>query len=82
MLVKGSHMSTPIQEECKRIFIHRFTGDHMPEWPSGNYKKYPHFTDDKEWLENTFFHVTINGTLDKRYNHCESHPTFPLGRVS
>jgi len=37
------------------------------------------FADDQDWLEHTLFHVRKDGRLDKRYDCCESHPTWPDG---
>jgi len=61
-------------------YIHRFTEQHRPTWVKGNVAKYPHFTDDNDWLRNTRFHVRKNGRLDQRYKGCYSKPTWPKGQ--
>ena len=80
MKILGSHMCKYLQEQCKSKFVHRFTGDHRPKWatqkiPNGqNYKR--QFRNDKEWLANTYFEVTVKGELSKRTKYCESTPTW------
>ena len=32
MKILGKHMGTKLQAECKARFVHRFTGEHKPEW--------------------------------------------------
>jgi len=76
----GSELSSTDQKYVLRAFTHRYTGDHKPNWTNSPWKfgEYPlHFKDDKDWLENTKFFVTKNGSLDNRYNRCESTPTWP-----
>lgn len=81
MLVRGDHLSTKLQKEVLAQFVHRFTGEYKPEWtrrlrPDGS--AYPlQFKDDKEWLANTFFHVTVRGEISRRNHYCESRPTWP-----
>lgn len=64
-----------------KTYVHRFTGDHKPKWANAPWqdgKPYPvQFKDDSDWLANTTFICKKDGTLDKRSNHCLSHPTWP-----
>jgi desulfoferrodoxin (superoxide reductase-like protein) len=79
--VLGGNLPLNLQAEAKRAFPHRFTGDHRPQWvlagmPNG--EAYPlQFTDDRDWLGNTYFEVTKAGKLSARSRYCESHPTWP-----
>jgi hypothetical protein len=79
--VLGSQLSTEMQRHALARYVHRFTGDHVPNWVTTEFHRgtrYPvQFRDDKEWLSNTLFYVTKSGALDVRYSHCESSPTFP-----
>lgn len=79
--VFGSQLSEATQRAAKAMYVHRFTGEHRPEWakrPMPNGKPYPlQFADDAEWLANTEFEVTQAGRLDRRYTYCHSHPTWP-----
>lgn len=81
MPVLGSRLGPYMQSEVKRVFVHRFTGDHRPCWvdkPMPNGQPYPlQFADDADWLANTYFWMTKRGELCKRTRHCESHPTWP-----
>jgi len=79
--IKGTLLSSQDKEYVLNAFVHRFTGNHMPRWASGNYKKYPHFIDDTDWLENSLFNVTKSNRLDHRFSHCESTQTWPNGRM-
>lgn len=81
MQIKGSDLGPYLQEQVKRVFIHRFTGEHLPEWA-----KLPHadgsayelqFANDADWLANTYFWITAKGELAKRPNSCYSTPTWP-----
>ncbi len=79
--IPGSRLSSNVQREALSIFVHRFTGDHRPEWASEEWKEgksYPlQFKDDRDWLKNTLFAVTERDNLDKRVDHCYSSPTWP-----
>jgi len=81
MLIRGSELSKTLQSQVKRMFMHRFTKEHKPEWAYKNWKNgkpYPvQFDSDNDWLKNTFFKITKKGCLDKRAKFCESHPTWP-----
>jgi hypothetical protein len=81
--VSGSDLSPEEREHVKRAYVHRFTGQHKPDWvsrPRPNGKPYPlHFKDDDDWLRNTKFDVTKGGRLSRRTKHSQSNPTFPNG---
>ena len=83
-MIIGSLMSKATQEEAKRRFVHRFTGDHKPEWakkPMDNGKPYPlQFENDLVWLENTLFAVRKDGKLSEGVKFCQSTPTWPNGK--
>ena len=78
-------MKPETQTEALRRFVHRFTGEHKPEWAyrsftdnHGKKRVYPvQFEDDTEWLANTYFEVTKAGNLSERTHYCESYPTWP-----
>ena len=78
---RGSQLSPSDQQQVLSRYIHRFTGDHRPQWASKlmpNGKRYPlQFTNDQEWLHNTLFAVRKNGQINNKYNYCESHATWP-----
>lgn len=80
--VLGTNLSPRLQKEVLRVFVHRYTADHKPQWansPMQNGNAYkPQFQNDAEWLSHTYFYVTKNHALAKR-RCCESHPTFPYG---
>lgn len=78
---KGINLHPDDKRHVLSSFVDRFTGDHIPAWPSGNYRKYPHFANDDDWLNNSLFFTRSDGRLDRRFKHCESSPTWPLGRV-
>jgi len=84
MLIRGSELSAKLQNEVKRAFVHRYTGEHSPEWiklPRANGVPYLlQFKDDADWLASTFFWITAKGNLAKRPNSCESTPTWPNGK--
>jgi len=77
---KGIELHPDDQKRALSAYVHRFTGEHKPEWasdprPDGTpYKR--QFKDDREWLENTSFVVTKSGRLDKRAKHCQSTSTW------
>jgi hypothetical protein len=77
----GNELPARIQSDCKRRFVHRFTGEHKPAWalhPAPNGKPYAvQFKDDADWLANTSFAVTRANSLDERVAYCESAPTWP-----
>lgn len=77
----GSSLPHHTQEQAKRQFVHRYTGEHRPGWADKSWKDgraYPvQFKDDADWLANTLFAVTVAGFLDRRVAHCHSSPTWP-----
>lgn len=81
--VPGILLSPRDQQHVLSAFVHRFTKTHVPAWakfvfPDGRRYK-PQFKDDQDWLANTRFAVTQNGSLDMRVQNCESTPTWPDG---
>ncbi|WP_440820389.1 hypothetical protein [Pseudomonas aeruginosa] len=82
MLILGTDLPHSLQEEAKRLYVHRYTGDHKPFWatrPMPNGNAYPvQFADDADWLANTRFEVTKRGAFSRRVVHCQSNPTWPF----
>ena len=76
----GSSLRPEVQTECLRRFVHRFTGEHLPQWATRpDCEACPvQFADDWDWLAHTRFHVTKTGKLDGRFDSCESSPTWPF----
>ncbi len=78
---KGSALSYSQQREVLSAYVHRFTGNHKPDWarqPMPNGQEYPlQFKDDNDWLENTLFAVNKDGSLNKRMKHWQSTATWP-----
>lgn len=74
----GKELTPAQQDEAKRLYVHRYTGQHRPQWsfklrPDGTV--YPvQFKDDADWLANTVFHVSPRG---KFAGSCSSWPTWP-----
>ncbi len=77
MKILGAHLGPKLQAECKARFVHRFTGDHKPQWAYKNNQCSVQFADDADWLAHTYFEVTTQGELSNRSRYCESHPTWP-----
>ncbi len=81
MMVLGAHMCPHLQKEAKARYVHRFTGEHTPEWarkPRSTGKPWPlQFSDDVDWLAHTYFPVTKAGKLALRPSYCQSTPTWP-----
>lgn len=80
-LVRGTELSADDQKHVLRAYVHRFTGEHKPQWamkdrPGGGAYP-PQFKDDADWLAHTEFQITGLGTLDMRVNRCHSTPTWP-----
>lgn len=74
----GSELSPKTQTEALRLFINRYTGENCPKWVKQASQKPPvQFADDREWLANTYFHVTKTGDLSKKHRFCYSSPTWP-----
>jgi len=72
--IKGSQLCGPDRMHVLCAYVHRFTGDHKPQWAHNNPICKVQFKDDKDWLENTKFAVTSKGLLDLRVKRCESTP--------
>lgn len=72
-LKKGSLLREDQKKAVKDLFIHRYTGDHTPDWVSPPFDGHPHYESDDEWLANTTFQMTRHGELDRRCHYC-----FPL----
>jgi len=77
MKILGAHLGLKLQAECKARFVHRFTGEHRPEWTKKNPSCAMQFLDDADWLSHTYFEITKQGELSKKAHYCESHPTWP-----
>jgi hypothetical protein len=78
----GSQLNHSAKAEALRRFVYRFTGDHKPAWANKPWKDgrtYPlQFKDDADWLANTYFYTTLDGSLsDHLGSYCESSPTWP-----
>lgn len=80
-MIKGTALPYALQQEARRKYGHRFTGDNKPAWARGEWKDgkpYPlQFANDADWLENTLFPVTKRGALSNRPSDCRSSPTWP-----
>ena len=82
---RGTELALKVQRDCLARFVHRFTGDHKPQWANKPWKNeqgktvaYPlQFTDDQDWLAHTLFTITKDGQLSNRESFCESSPTWP-----
>lgn len=79
---RGDQLCREDQELAKRMYVHRYTRDHIPNWaryskrPDG--RLYPvQFASDADWLRHTQFRVTIDGRLRKDASYCYSRPTYP-----
>lgn len=74
----GSLLSPEVQREALAAFVHRYTGEHRPNWASReDCKACPiQFATDAEWLSNTVFRTNKDGSLHRRAA-CESYPTWP-----
>jgi hypothetical protein len=79
--VLGTELHPDDQRHVLAAFVHRYTGDHKPQWagdPRPNGKPCPvQFKDDQDWLANTRFGVRKDGRLDQRARYCTSNPTWP-----
>lgn len=81
MRINGKALPYAMQQEAKRLYVHRFTGDHKPLWANTTMlcgKPYPvQFANDEEWLAHTEFEVTKKGRFSRRETYCHSQPTWP-----
>ncbi len=77
---RGFNLPPKLQDEAKRRFLNRYTGDHVPYWaPAPREDGQPwamQFASDAEWFDNTRFWLNSNKNLLKM--PCESKPTWPL----
>ena len=82
--IKGTELTAQDQKHVLAAYTHRYTRQHKPKWankPWKDGKPYSvQFASDREWLENTLFWVRADGKLDRRYNDCQSNPTWPDGK--
>jgi hypothetical protein len=82
---RGDLLPLTLQEHVKRVYVHRFTGDHQPVWARDEWKDgkpYPlQFRDDGEWLAHSYF--PVHGFEDDKSSwrigrgSCLSYPTWP-----
>jgi hypothetical protein len=81
MTLKGNQLKPSVRAEVLRRYVHRYTGEHKPQWAGREWKDgkpYPlHFKDDNDWLANTEFEVTKAGELNQKFHQCVSSPTWP-----
>lgn len=85
MKQKGTDLHPSVQRDALTRFVHRYTGDHKPQWAykpwkneSGKTVYYPvQFANDQDWLAHTIFTVTRSGRLSNREKYCFSTPTWP-----
>jgi hypothetical protein len=63
----GTALTPAQQAEALRVYVHRYTGQHRPQWsfkPRLDGSAYPvQFKDDADWLAHTTFRVTARGTM-------------------
>jgi len=78
----GNQLTAEDQRHVLAAFVHRFTGEHKPQWanePWKDGKPYPvQFRDDADWLANTLFVTRNDGRLDQRHKACYSTATWPF----
>jgi len=82
LMTTGDNLTASDRQHVLAAYVHRFTGEHKPQWASKPWKDgkpYPvqHAT-DADWLARTRFHVRTNGRLDHRFTTCESNPSWPF----
>ena len=87
-MLPGATLPTALQQDALRSFVHRYTGNHVPEWtrkaaPNGNFYA-PQYKDDKEWLAKTSFPVEakrgVMQIASGKDVYCQSNtPSFPWG---
>jgi hypothetical protein len=78
----GSDLNINDQRRVLAAYVHRYTGDHVPDWVRHQAEgKYPlQFASDADWLASTTFRVRADGRLDDRVKRCQSRPTWPTGK--
>jgi hypothetical protein len=73
---RGTELHPDDQKHVLAAYVHRFTGQHRPQWADSQHCNVQ-FRDDADWLANTSFAVRKNGRLDRRSKECYSRPTWP-----
>ncbi len=76
--IKGNKLCGPDRIHVLAAYVHRFTGNHIPNWAKANPQCKVQFKSDQDWLEHTEFAITKQGLLDLRIKHCRSNPTLIL----
>jgi hypothetical protein len=78
----GSLLTPDQRRQALAMYVHRFTGQHVPEWArhpiNGKHHYQVQFRDDADWLANTDFPITKAGKIASR-GRCRSTPTWPEG---
>lgn len=71
----GSCLTSGVQLDILRCYIHRYTGEHKPLWSlnPGSRNARPTASTDLAWLARNAFAVRKDGQLDNRVKHCRSH---------
>jgi hypothetical protein len=73
-------------EDAKRLFVHRYTVEHIPDWAKEPYQHSelgevyyaPQYATDREWYDRTeFYGEGVMATEDHCYSGGE---TWPLGK--
>jgi hypothetical protein len=76
-------MARPTLDQARRLFINRFTAEHVPAWaakPCDNGNFYaPQFASDAEWYANTKFYGEL-GHIGVRHECYTSGQTWPFGQ--
>lgn len=71
--IPGHLLPGSLQRRVLLTYVHRHTGEHVPEWARTSGAR-PQYATDAEWLRHTHFAVTKDGRcLDARVKHCRSH---------
>ncbi len=74
-LTKGENLTPTQKKQVISAFVHRYTGEHFPEWasrpmPNGEAYKPTHAT-DSEWINDHAFYINKNGFLASYPTRCE-----------
>lgn len=72
-------------EEAKRMYVHRFTMEHVPAWArkvrvDGTYYA-PQYRSDREWFERTLFGKEAREYGAPRGSCMSLNQTWPLGKA-
>lgn len=73
-LTLGINLTTQDRRHVLSAYVHRHTGTHRPAWVT---TEPLHFANDTDWLNHTAFSTRGDGSLDGRFTHCISNPTWP-----